>query len=333
MIRTMKRGVETLTGIRPTANLTIANYIGAVKPLLEDESIGRTGAVFLAELHATTTDKPSDVMMYSHELARTLVSVGVKGEIYSQREFTDGVAAIEYAIRGMTTAARLLRLPTLKEKVVHSDNTENASVALMMYPAMMASDIILARPERVPTGKDQKAHLEITNELIRKFNNTYDADLPEPTPDDRESVNILSLDGSGRKMSKSIPKGAVFLDDTPEVGRRKIMKTRTASAPGPEMDKAVDNLLVIANGLAEDDDYSVASLEVLASRAKAGDPVGGEFKSGVGDIVAGFLERINKARSQVSDADVDERIAHGNEWFRPIAEDTKKYVSSKQWGA
>lgn len=328
----MKHGVDSLTGIRPTADLTIANYLGAVKPILQDEAEGRSGAVFLAELHAATTNEPREVLQFSHELTRTLIASGVQGEIYSQKDFADDIAAVEYSIRGLITAARLLRLPTLKEKIKQSDNPENANVALMMYPVLMASDIILARPESVPTGKDQKPHLEITNELIRQFNGRYDAELPEPQTRDQEPINILSLDGSGRKMSKSIPKGAIFLDDEPAVGHRKIMKTRTASEPGDEMNKSIDNLVTIAEGLGgvrfSDE---MVSLKALAERAKQGESVTGQFKSHVGDIVADFLQDMNEARAAVSDEQVRDRVAKGKKNFAPIAQETRSYMNAKQW--
>lgn len=329
----MKHGVDSLTGIRPTADLTIANYLGAVKPILQDEAEGRSGAVFLAELHAATTNEPREVLQFSHELTRTLIASGVEGDIYSQRDFADDVAAVEYSIRGLVTASRLLRLPTLKEKIKQSDNPENANVSLMMYPVLMASDIILARPGSVPTGKDQKPHLEITNELIRQFNGRYDADLPEPEGRDQEPINILSLDGSGRKMSKSIPKGAIFLDDAPEIGHRKIMKSRTASEPGEEMDKAVDNLITIAEGLAGTryEPSTLLSLRALGERVKAGEGLAGQLKSGVGDVVADFLTDMNAARNAVTDQQVRDRVAQGNAHFAPIAKETRSYMTKKQW--
>lgn len=329
----MRHGVDSLTGIRPTADLTVANYIGAVKPILEGEDRDESSVVFLAELHAATTSPPREVLGHSGELARTLIAAGVQSEIYSQREFEVEVATVEYAIRGLTTAARLLRLPTLKEKVMQSDQPENANMGLVMYPILMASDIILARPQHVPTGKDQRPHLEITNELIRAFNREYDAALPEPLPRAQEAMHILSLDGSGRKMSKSIPGGAVFLDDAPTVGHRKIMKAQTASEPGEAMDRSVDNLLVIAENLVDPDRATeIVSLQALAARTKQGERVAGEFKSHVGDIVADFLSKINAARAQVDDQEVAARIASGNKWFRPVAEDTARYVRQQQWG-
>jgi len=324
----MNYAMESFTGVRPTADLTIANYIGAVKPILADEAAGSTSAVFLAELHATTTNRPAEVLQHSRELGRTLIASGVRGEIYSQIQVSDLVSSAEMSLRGLTTVARVLRLPTLKEKVKQSDNVENASVALAMYPLLMASDIVLARPRVVPTGKDQKPHLEVTNELIRAFNREYQADLPVPVMREVELPNIMSLDGSGRKMSKSIPKGAIFLDDAPEAGRKKIMKATTASQPGPEMDAAIRNMLQITEGLTSED---LALLKELGEQVRNGEPRMREFKDGVGDVVAEFLGDMQDRRNSISDADVAERIKRGSEWFRPIGEETVAYMNQAFW--
>lgn len=328
----MKYGVDSFTGIRPTADLTVANYIGAIRPIIDREGEDHRSAVFLAELHAATTDDPRSVQHHSLELTRTLIAAGVQSEIYSQRDFAKEVAMVEYSFRGLTSVSRLLRLPTLKEKVTQSDNPETASVSLMMYPMLMAADIVLARPGVVPTGKDQKPHLEITNELIRAFNRTYDADMPEPAVIEEKPINILSLDGSGRKMSKSIPKGAIFLSDTPDIGRRKIMKAKTASEPGEQMDSSIDNLVSIAEPLARDMPIvDMVEMRALAEQAKTQGRAG-EFKVYIGQVVADFLLGINEARLNVSDAEVKARIQQGKTWFSPIAQETVEYVEAKYWG-
>ncbi len=325
----MRYALESFTGIRPTADLTVANYIGAIQPILDDEATGVTTAVFLAELHAGTTTDPRKVGKYSTELTRTLIASDVKGEIYSQYDVKDLVAQTEYAIRGLTTAARLLRLPTLKDQVVQSDNVETANAALVMYPLMMASDIILARPHTVPTGKDQKPHLEITNELIRATNRTYGTELPIPAQRETESINLLSLDNSGRKMSKSLPGGAVFLDDPADIARRKIMKAPTASEPGEQMDRAIDNLTMIAEGLNPDKD-AFLSIQSLAQLVKDGSRVTKQFKTEVADTVTDFLAELADKRDNVSDEDVADRRAAGHEWFRPIATETLHHIDEHQ---
>ena len=324
-------GIESFTGIRPTADLTVANYLGAIQPILEQEAQGTEASVFLAELHAATTSSPMEIMTHSEQLTRTLMASGVRGEIYSQFQVKDLVAQTEIAIRGLTTVSRLLRLPTLKDKIAQSDKPESASAALLLYPTLMAADIILARPRFVPTGKDQKPHIEITNELIRAFNREYGAQLPEPQPRTAEPINIASLDQSGRKMSKSIPKGAIFLDDTEAAARKKIMQAPTASQPGAQMNRAVDNLTAIAEGLTTDTDQ-IKLIYELGNSTKDGARTTKEFKLEVADVVVAFLEDLDEKRSSISAQAVKERLARGNEWFRPIGTTTLSYIDLKQWG-
>jgi tryptophanyl-tRNA synthetase len=328
----MNYALESFTGIRPTADLTVANYIGAIKPILDDEQRGQNTAVFMAELHATTTNSPAEVVEYSRDLGRTLMASGVQGELYSQRGISDMVYEAEASLRGLVTVSRLTRIPTLKEKVMASDNPENASVALAMYPLMMAADIVLARPQEVPTGKDQKSHLEITNELIRGFNRTYGAELPEPRMRGIELPNIMSLDGSGRKMSKSLPSGAIFLAESAEAARRKILKSVTASEPGAQMDAAVDNMIEIAQGLPTSSQEDVAEIMSIGAAVKGGERRSKEFKDGIGQLVVNFLEDTQERRDSISDRDVAERIARGTEWFRPIGQETLDYMRAHYWG-
>lgn len=328
----MKRidhAMGSLTGVRPTADLTLGNYFGAIKPILDREKdAADSSAVFLAEMHATTTDSPRDVMHNSREVTRTLIACGVMSEIYSQKEFRDEVLAVQAAIMGLTSVTRLLRLPTLKDKVGSSNELSGANVALATYPMLMASDIILARPAQVPTGKDQLPHLEITNELTRSFNREFDAELPLPSAIGVDPPNVLSLDGEG-KMSKSRPKGAIYLSDTPKAASKKIMRATTAPEPGEQMDQNIGNLEFIGVNLPGPADAE--AIRGLAGEVKAGKPAAGELKKLVAANVEAFIDDITMKRSGVSDADVRERLAQGNAWFRPAAEETVEYVDSKYW--
>jgi len=328
----MKYGLNSLTGIRPTADLTIANYIGAIQPILEAEQNGQETCVFIAELHAATTHSPAEVLANARELGRTLLASGVTGDVYSQKDMASYVSSAELMLRGLTSVNRLLRLPTLKEKVKTSDDTGTANVALALYPIMMAADIVLMRPEKVPTGKDQLPHLEITKELIRSFNKTYRAELPEPAGVEVTPPNILSLDGSGRKMSKSLPKGAIFLDDPVDVARKKVMRTVTATEPGPAMNTAVDNLATIAQKL-NTHNKDLSELFDLGKQVKDGAKKMGVFKSIVAEIVGDFLFELSERRQNVSDAEVSAKLADGGNKARGLASQTLAHMEKTYWSA
>ncbi len=328
----MHYAMESFTGVRPTADLTVANYIGAVKPILDAEEAepDAQSAVFLAEIHAATTANPRDVAVHSRELTRTLIASGYNGEIYSQWDIEDLVGPTELSIRGLVSVARLLRLPTLKDKVGGDDKIDTAPVDLAMYPMMMAADIILARPEFVPTGKDQLPHLEITREIVRAHNAKYGTELPMPEAKNVDPINIGTLSRHEGKMSKTEPKGAIFLGNSPDEARTKIMKAVTASGPGAEMDARIDNLLTIARGLASASDTRLDELTELADAVKAGEPQTPTFKDGVAEITGDFIADLQERRDSVSDSEVDERRSRGHEWIRPIASATLDTIKTSQ---
>lgn len=332
----MNYAMESFTGIRPTADLTAANYIGALKRTIDDEQIARDkgveiqSSVFLAEIHAATTADPRDVVCHSHELTRTLIALGYEGEIYSQWDIEDLVAPTEYALRGLTSVARLLRLPTLKDKVGQSDAVESAPVSLAMYPMMMAADIVLARPEFVPTGKDQRPHIEITRELIRAHNRKFGTRLPEPKDKDLVPINIGSLGPDSGKMSKTEPKGAILLDETPEQAKRKIMKAFVPAELGEERDARVDNIVAIAHGLSLPGDARFDEVVQLAGQMRDGLPISRDFKESVAEIVGGFVAGLHEKRQSVSDAEVAARRESGLGYIHPIATETLTELKAAQ---
>ena len=332
----MNYAMESFTGIRPTADLTAANYIGALKRTIDDEQIARDkgveiqSSVFLAEIHAATTADPRDVVCHSHELTRTLIALGYEGEIYSQWDIEDLVAPTEYALRGLTSIARLLRLPTLKDKVGQTDAVESAPVSLAMYPMMMAADIVLARPKFVPTGKDQRPHIEITRELIRAHNRKFKTDLQLPKDKEVEPINIGSLGPDSGKMSKTEPKGAILLDETPEQARKKVMKAYLAAEPGDERNGRVDNIVAIAHGLSLPGDPRFDEVVQLAGQLKDGSPVSKDFKEGVAEIVGGFVADLHEKRQSVGDLEVAARRESGHSYIRPIATETLTAMQAAQ---
>ena len=329
----MNYAVDKFTGVRPTADLTIANYLGAVSPVVnEKEAAGdQRDAVFVAELHAATTMDPQEIGKQAVELSRTYIASGFEGVIYSQLSVSDLVGRAELSLRGLVSVARLLRLPTLREKVKDSDDVATAKASLLMYPVMMSADIILARPQSVPTGKDQLPHIELARELVKLHNNKYSTELPVPALREDDPVHILSLDNSGRKMSKSQPQGAIFLDETPEQARKKIRRAVTASGPGIDMDRAVGNLVNIGVMLGGTGD-AVCDTRDLGEQCKQGKPKMGELKGLVGDAVADFISDHRDRRNDVSDSAVEDRLVQGGETMRSIAEDTLVHIESSQWG-
>jgi len=214
-----------LTGIRPTSNLTIANYIGAIMPILAFQKQGMKPYVFVADIHALTDNDPK-VLKYGDEILIDLLASGIdptKTIVYKQSSIANEIGVLTLLLARHVSVTELLRLPTLKEKV-KSENVENANALLMMYPVIMTADILIQRSNIVPVGKDQESHIEIARKIARRFNKEVEDIFPEPSTHVIETVKILSLRGES-KMSKSFPEDAIFLTDNPDVVRIKIKRS------------------------------------------------------------------------------------------------------------
>lgn len=290
-----------LTGIRPSANLTVANLIGAVFPILELQKRGDPTFIFVATMHGLTDHEGKDVVSNVLEVVKDYVALGLDPEkvtIFDQRTLRREVALLKLYLERHITIARLIRVPTLKDKLKSGQNPENANALLAGYPIMMAADILLQDATMVPVGKDQLSHIEATRELARALNAKYGDVLVVPDAlNQREPVNILSLRGEG-KMSKSSPEDALFLVDSEEVIRKKIKRAETAN-PGV-MNEKIESLMFVGKTLAPE---RSAEIENLIKRHNAGEKVMADFKALLADIVVAFTVEFQKQRHKTSDKD------------------------------
>jgi len=294
----MKHKTELFTGIRPTGNLTVANYIGAVAPIIKLQQEGYSPLVFVADLHAITDKEPSMVKSNVHEVVADYIALGVdpeKAKIYLQSDVAGEVTTLMAILARHITVAELLRVPTLKDKLRENDRPEVANALLLLYPVLMAADILLNKAKRVPVGEDQVAHMEVTRHLARKFNKKYGDIFPIPEVLQVKSLRILSMKGKG-KMSKTNPGGAIFLTDTEDEVADKIKVAETA-LEGVMNDK-LESLILIAKGLAmtqSDKDKVDAIIEAHMSKQ----PVMGKFKKLLTRIVQDFLKEFQARRVKV----------------------------------
>jgi tryptophanyl-tRNA synthetase len=159
----------------------------------------------------------------------------------------------------------------------------------------MAADILVQKATRIPVGEDQVAHIETTRDLAHRFNKRYGDIFPIPQVQQYQSLRILSLKGDG-KMSKSSPEGAIFLTDTMEDVEKKIKRAQTAFAG--EMSPSLESLILIAKGLATNDD-DVLKVDDFINKHLAKENVMGGFKELVVSIVQKFLSEFQKKRSEV----------------------------------
>lgn len=296
---TMSNGLEIITGIRPTGALTIANYLGAVKPIVALQEAGRHAMVFVADLHAFTDHEPSIVQRFVPEVVADYLALGLdpaKTPIFVQSAIGKEVAFLATILARHVTAAELLRQPTLKDKLKKGARPEMASAFLLLYPVVMAADILLQRAQEVPVGEDQLAHLEIAREIARRFNARYGEVFPLPRAPQLESLRILSLVGEG-KMSKSVPEGAIFLTDSPASAAKKIRGAQTATEG--IMSESLKSHMLLVKEIAQNETATERIDDILAAHMR-GEQVMGEFKKLMAEVVVAFLEGFQAKRAEIA---------------------------------
>ena len=323
--------VNILTGIRPTGNLTIANYLGAVQPIIELQQQNEIPVVFVADLHSLTDREPEQVKKYVREVVADYLALGVdpdKANIYLQSFVTNEVATLMMLLSRHISVGELLHIPTLKDKLTSNTTPEMANVMLMMYPVLMAADILLNRAQNIPVGDDQVLHIEVTRKLARRFNKKYGEVFPIPNVLQQESLRILSLRGNG-KMSKTNPEGAIFLTDNPDTVERKIKSAQTACEG--EVSPALENCIFIAKGLVNTDKEREMIDEIIG-RHLCGEAVMGQFKTEFAKIVKSFLREFQERRTAIISRDgyIQSILMEGSVVARDNAQRTislvKKYM-------
>lgn len=248
----IKDTMETVvSGIRSTGKLHLGNYFGAIKNFLKMQKENNC-FFFIADYHALTTHpKPDDLHGNIRQVLAEYLACGIDpgiATVYIQSDVPE-VSELYLLLNMNAYVGELERTASFKEKI--RKHPDNINAGLLTYPVLMAADIIIHRASKVPVGKDQEQHLEMTRRFARRFNMIYGVNyFPEPDAYNfgRELVKIPGLDGSG-KMGKSEGNG-IFLSDPPQVIRKKVMSAVTDTGPtekGQEMSEPVKNLFTIMN--------------------------------------------------------------------------------------
>ncbi|MDR2915058.1 MAG: tryptophan--tRNA ligase [Tannerella sp.] len=246
-----------LSGIRPTGNLHLGNYFGAIKNFVKMQNDNNC-YFFIADYHSLTTH-PNPKHLHGnvkHVLVEYLAA-GLdpeKSTLYIQSDLPE-LAELSLLLSMHAYLGELERTASFKEKA--RKQPENVNAGLLTYPVLMAADILIHRATKVPVGKDQEQHLEMTRKFATRFNRIYGEEyfpIPEPFNFGEELVKIPGLDGSG-KMGKSEGNG-IFLIDEPSVIRKKVMSAVTDSGP-TELDspvsEPVNNLLILMAAVSSPD--------------------------------------------------------------------------------
>ena len=238
-----------LSGIRPTGNLHLGNYFGAVRNFVKMQDQYNC-YFFIADYHSLTTHPtPDDLHNNVRQVLSEYLACGLdpeKATLYIQSDVPQ-VAELYLLLNMNAYVGELERTTTFKEKVRKQPNNVNAG--LLTYAVLMAADILLHNAHKVPVGKDQEQHLEMTKKFARRFNQMYKTEyfnIPQAFNFGSDLVKVPGLDGSG-KMGKS-EGNAINLVDPPEIIRKKVMKAVTDAGPkepNSEMSEPIKNLFTL----------------------------------------------------------------------------------------
>ena len=239
------------SGIRPTGNLHLGNYFGALRNFvrMQDEY---DCFFFIADYHSLTTHPtPGSIYNDARAILVQYLAAGLdpeKATIYLQSDLPETIEL--YLFLNMNAyLGELERVTSFKDKVRSQPNNVNAG--LLTYPTLMAADILIHKATRVPVGKDQEQHLEMTRTFAQRFNNMYHSEvfpLPQAVGATGGLVKIPALNGAG-KMGKSEGEAStIFLTDEPDVVRKKIMKAKSDSGPtvmNQQKPEEIENLFAL----------------------------------------------------------------------------------------
>lgn len=308
-----------LSGIKPSGQLTLGNYIGALKNFVNYQNDYEM-IVFIANLHCITVpQEPVELRKNLKDAIALYLACGLDPErstIFLQSDVMEH-AQLGFIMCCNTYMGELNRMTQFKDKQVKGET--NLSGGLYTYPSLMAADILIYDPDYVPVGEDQKQHVELARDLAARFNNRYGEifKLPEPLVP-TVGKRIMSLTDPTKKMSKSDKgdKGCIYLLDDLNVARKKIMSAVTDNfakvAFDPINQPGVSNLLEI---------MSVLSGEPIDSIVKRFENSGyGDFKKAVADVVVAELDKIQtRYRDIIASGEVERVLQEGSEKARKIA--------------
>ena len=241
-----------LSGIQPSGDLHLGNYLGAIKNW-SSRADQYECFYFMADMHTITVRQtPADLRRRTLEQLAQYIACGLdpeKNTLFVQSHVHQH-AELGWVLNCYTMFGELSRMTQFKDK--SSKHKENINGGLFTYPALMAADILLYQPDLVPVGDDQKQHCELTRDVAQRFNSIYGDVFKIPEPFIPETgARVMSLNAPENKMSKSMPEGCVFLMERPEDIQRKFKRAITDSDTencvrfDPENKPGVANLMSI----------------------------------------------------------------------------------------
>ncbi len=320
---------KIFSGVQPSGNLHLGNYLGAIKNFVELQNEKNTECVYcIVDLHAITVKQdPKELKKNIRETLATFIASGLnekKSIIFNQ----SSVPAHSEGAWILSCVARmgwLNRMTQFKEKA--GNDKEKASVGLYAYPVLMAADILLYDTTHVPVGDDQKQHLELCRDIAQRFNNDFQATnflkVPEPLIQ-KQFSRIMSLKDGTKKMSKSDPSdlSRINLTDDKDKIINKIKKSKTDTMPMPSEEESLKNRPEVLNLL---EIYSSLSNEsVEKSKKEFSGKNFSDFKEKLSNLLVEKIEPISKEIKRLlnDEKNLDEILLEGTQ-------KANKYASAK----
>ncbi len=296
-----------LSGIKPSGQLTLGNYIGALREFVKYQNDYEM-IVFIANLHTLTVyQDPKELSTNLRDTIALYLACGLdpkRSTIFMQSDVMQH-AQLGFILSCNTYMGELNRMTQYKDKLAKGE--ESMTSGFYVYPTLMAADILIYDPAFVPVGEDQKQHVELTRDVAIRFNNRYGETFKIPQPlIPKVGARIMSLSDPTKKMSKSdaLDKGCIYLLDTPEVARKKIMSAVTDTLGkvvfDPVNQPGISNLLQIHSAL------SGRSIEELVREF---DGQGyGTFKKAVAEEVVNLLSTLQARYRDIMDQGILEQV-------------------------
>ena len=319
---------RVLSGVQPTGNLHIGNYLGAISNWVKIQH--QYQSIFcIVDLHAITVhQKPEELRTKIRELAALFLAAGIDPQHSSimVQSQVSGHSELAWMLTCVTPMGWLSRMTQFKAK---SAAQETVGDGLFQYPVLMAADILLYQAAVVPVGDDQAQHLELTRDIAERFNSLYGETFVVPeTKLPGFGARVMGLDDPTTKMSKSAPGAghAIALLDPPDKIRKAFNRATTDSNPAVDfetMGPGVRNLLSIFQAFSNDDD--------AAMRNRFTGMRYGDLKKQVAEIVIAHLEPLQGRYRQITQDPgyVESILREGAERVRPIAAQTVELAKSR----
>jgi tryptophanyl-tRNA synthetase len=318
--------MRIVSGMRPTGKLHLGHYLGVLKNWIDLQS-GNDCRFFVADWHALSTsyEDKLNLRLLGRELVKDWIAAGIdpeKATLFVQSAVKEH-AELYVLLNMITPLGWLERNPTYKDQLAQMQHKEIHTAGFLTYPVLQAADIVLYQADLVPIGEDQKPHLEITREIVRRFHHLFGCEVfKEPRELLTETARLPGLDG--RKMSKSY-NNAIFLSDTPEEVWAKLKPAKTDTQRVRRNDPGNPDVCLVFEyhkALSED-----TVVQRINEECRAGTIGCFDCKKLCAQSINRLLEPMHERRAKLDDATVDAIVEKGNAAAKAEAAATMEKVN------